>query len=105
MTLLLQLAAALYLASGLAGAVSLSIAGVRTGRVALALLGTAALAHAASFIALPVSTTHVSTGGIVGIGGATGSLRWSATSRVLAAWLTTVPLAAAIGALAMWGLS
>jgi len=51
-TLLLQLAAALYLASGLAGAVSLSIAGVRTGRVALALLGTAALAHAASFIAL-----------------------------------------------------
>ncbi len=52
MTLLLQLAAALYLASGLAGAVSLSIAGVRTGRVALALLGTAALAHAASFIAL-----------------------------------------------------
>jgi ABC-type transport system involved in cytochrome c biogenesis permease subunit len=51
-TLLLQLAAALYLASGLAGAVSLSIAGVRTGRVALALLGTAALVHAASFIAL-----------------------------------------------------
>jgi ABC-type transport system involved in cytochrome c biogenesis permease subunit len=51
-TLLLQLAAALYLASGLAGAVSLSIAGVRTGRVALALLGTGALAHAASFVAL-----------------------------------------------------
>jgi ABC-type transport system involved in cytochrome c biogenesis permease subunit len=51
-TLLLQLAAALYLASGLAGAVSLSIAGERTGRAALALMGTAALAHAASFIAL-----------------------------------------------------
>jgi ABC-type transport system involved in cytochrome c biogenesis permease subunit len=52
MTLLLQLAAALYLASGLAGAVSLSIAGVRTGRVALVLMGTAALTHAASFLAL-----------------------------------------------------
>ena len=52
MTLLLQLAAALYLASGLAGAVALSIAGARTGRLALGLLGAGAVAHTGSFVAL-----------------------------------------------------
>jgi ABC-type uncharacterized transport system permease subunit len=51
-TLLLQVAAALYLASGLAGAVSVSIAGARSGRLALGLLGAGALAHAGSFVAL-----------------------------------------------------
>ena len=66
---------------------------------------TSLLVLSASLVALPVSTTHVATGGIVGIGGARGTLRLGATAQVVSAWLTTVPLAAALGAAMMWGLA
>jgi len=66
---------------------------------------TSVLVLSASLIALPVSTTHVSTGGIIGIGGASGTLRPRATAQVASAWLTTVPIAATFGALMIWGLA
>ena len=66
-------------------------------------LATSALVIGASRLGLPVSTTHVSTGAIFGIGGAEGSLRWGAVGRIVSAWITTLPLAAALAAALMWG--
>ncbi len=62
-------------------------------------LATSLLVVGASRLGLPVSTTHVSTGAIFGIGGASGTIRWSMAGEVVAAWLATLPAAAACSAL------
>ena len=64
--------------------------------VAIALL---LILTTASGYALPVSTTHVSTGAIIGIGAAHrgGELRWKTIRDVLLAWLVTLPVAAILG--------
>lgn len=59
-------------------------------------LTTAALVLGASRLGLPVSTTHVSVGSIVGIGAAAGTLDLSTVRNVLLSWLATLPLAAGI---------
>jgi PiT family inorganic phosphate transporter len=61
---------------------------------------TAVLVMLASPLGLPVSTTHVSCGALFGIGAATGEARSKAIAQVLAAWVTTLPVAAALSALA-----
>jgi PiT family inorganic phosphate transporter len=61
-------------------------------------LATSLLVIAASRFGLPVSTTHVSAGGIFGVGLASGGLRQGALAGVLGAWLVTLPLAAALAA-------
>lgn len=68
----------------------------------LANLTTSALVSAASFWALPVSTTHVSTGAIVGIGAESkeGGLKWRTVREMLLAWVVTLPAAALVAALA-----
>ena len=63
----------------------------------LANLVTSGLVIAASRYGLPVSTTHVSCGSIFGIGFATRSARWRTIAQILAAWITTLPLAAFLG--------
>ncbi len=65
---------------------------------------TALLVTAASPFGLPVSTTHVSAGGIFGIGAQSGALHWRATSEILAAWVITLPVAAVLAAGISWGL-
>jgi PiT family inorganic phosphate transporter len=50
---------------------------------------------------MPVSTTHVSCGALFGIGAATGQARWRTIGQILAAWVTTLPLAAALGAVSL----
>jgi len=65
-------------------------------------LATSALVIAASRYGLPVSTTHVSTSAIFGIGGGEGSLNRRTVSQIVAAWVVTLPLAAAIAAALMW---
>jgi inorganic phosphate transporter, PiT family len=60
---------------------------------------TAALVIAASRAGLPVSTTHVATSGIFGIGVVNRSARARVIAGILTAWVTTLPLAAALGAL------
>jgi PiT family inorganic phosphate transporter len=59
-------------------------------------LVTSLLVGAASFAALPVSTTHVSSGAIVGIGIHRGgrSIRWKTVRDMLLAWIVTLPAAA-----------
>ena len=61
-------------------------------------LVTAALVGIASVVAAPVSTTHVSTGAIVGAGMHRRRLRWKLVGELLLAWVVTVPVAAAIAA-------
>jgi PiT family inorganic phosphate transporter len=63
---------------------------------------TLSLVAAASFYALPVSTTHVSSGSIIGAGLARrdGAIHWKMVSEMLMAWLVTLPVAALLGGIA-----
>lgn len=61
-------------------------------------LVTSTLVIGASHWGLPVSTTHVSCGALFGIGGVSGHARWRSIGQILVAWITTLPLAAAIAA-------
>jgi PiT family inorganic phosphate transporter len=60
---------------------------------------TALLVTIATPAGLPVSTTHVATGSIVGIGLANGTARWPMIGKILLAWVTTLPLAALLASL------
>jgi inorganic phosphate transporter, PiT family len=62
---------------------------------ALTLMGT-------SLAGIPVSTTHTITGAIVGVGATQrfSAVRWGVAGRIVYAWILTIPMAAAIGALA-----
>lgn len=74
---------------------------LNAGQGLVANLTTALLVIAASRFGLPVSTTHVATGGLFGIGVMTDSARAKTIATILLAWATTLPLGAALGACAM----
>jgi PiT family inorganic phosphate transporter len=63
-------------------------------------LVTSALVGVASFYALPVSTTHVSTGAITGVGVRKADVRWGVVRAMAVAWVVTLPVAGIIAALA-----
>jgi PiT family inorganic phosphate transporter len=63
-------------------------------------LVTAGLVILASRFGLPVSTTHVSCGGLFGIGALTRQAHWKTIGGILLAWVITLPTAAALAALA-----
>lgn len=69
-------------------------------------LVSAALVLAASFSALPVSTTHVATGAIVGAGlrQDPAAVCWRRVGGLVSAWIVTLPIAASLAALAVWAL-
>jgi PiT family inorganic phosphate transporter len=52
----------------------------------------------ASFLGVPVSTTHTITGAIVGVGAVSrpGSVRWGVAGRIVWAWIFTIPASAMI---------
>ena len=58
---------------------------------------TTSIVLAASWFGLPVSTTHVSCGALFGIGAVTGHAKWKTIATIVAAWVTTLPLAAGLG--------
>jgi PiT family inorganic phosphate transporter len=60
----------------------------------------------ATYIGVPVSTTHTITGAIVGVGAArrTSAVRWGVARRIVIAWIVTMPKAGLIAA-AFYGLS
>ncbi len=62
-------------------------------------LVTASLVAAGAIYGLPMSTTHVSSGGIAGMGAERGSLDWAKVREIGAAWVVTLPAAALLGAL------
>ena len=75
---------------------------MRDGPSFAANLTTSMLVASASRLGLPVSTTHVSTGGIFGIGASDRTLDPRTTTEILGAWLGTLPLSAALGAAFAW---
>jgi len=56
----------------------------------------------ASLLGSPVSTTHVSTGALFGIGLWSDHTDWRMVGGILTAWLATLPLAAALAAGTAW---
>lgn len=75
------------------------ITGMNPGEGFCANLATSLLVTTASIYALPVSTTHVSVGALLGIGITTRKARWSTAIPVLLSWVITLPCAALLGAI------
>jgi len=63
--------------------------------------GGAITLFAATWLGIPVSTTHTITGAIVGVGSSRrlSAVRWNVAGSIVVAWVITLPAAAAIGAL------
>ncbi|HEY0483675.1 MAG TPA: inorganic phosphate transporter [Kofleriaceae bacterium] len=58
----------------------------------------------ATLFKIPVSTTHTITGAIIGVGSMTQArgIRWSVATRIVWAWIFTIPAAATVGALGVY---
>ena len=58
----------------------------------------------ATALKIPVSTTHTITGAIVGVGSATSlrGIRWNVATRIVWAWIFTIPAAGLVGALSVY---
>ena len=58
----------------------------------------------ATWLGLPVSTTHVVTGAIAGVGSIqrVRAVRWNVASTIVIAWILTIPAAAVVSALAFF---
>ena len=69
--------------------------------------GGAATLFIATFLGVPVSTTHTITGAIVGVGAArrVSAVRWNVASSIVYAWVITIPASAIVAALAYWAVS
>lgn len=54
----------------------------------------------ATWLGVPVSTTHTITGSIVGVGAArrVSAVRWGVARGIVLAWVVTLPAAATVGA-------
>jgi len=60
----------------------------------------------ASIAGIPVSTTHVISSSIMGVGATQGSgyVRWSVARRIVWAWVLTIPVSALMGYLFFSGI-
>ena len=69
--------------------------------------GGAATLFVATYLGVPVSTTHTITGAIVGVGTArrTSAVRWNVASSIVYAGVITIPASALVAALAWWAVS
>jgi inorganic phosphate transporter, PiT family len=57
----------------------------------------AAVLSGAARLGVPVSTTHTITGAIMGVGAAKGQVNWKVASKILVAWVFTIPVTFAVG--------
>ncbi|MGZ2411806.1 inorganic phosphate transporter, PiT family [Sphingomonas sp. F9_3S_D5_B_2] len=64
-------------------------------------LGGSVMLFSASYLGIPVSTTHTITGCVIGAGAArrASAVRWGVAQDVLVAWIITIPASATVGAL------
>ncbi|HPU16451.1 MAG TPA: inorganic phosphate transporter, partial [Polymorphobacter sp.] len=62
--------------------------------------GGAITLFAATWLGVPVSTTHTITGAIIGVGASrrTSAVRWNVASSIVVAWIVTLPAAGLIAA-------
>jgi PiT family inorganic phosphate transporter len=65
-------------------------------------LATALLVNTASFHGLPVSTTHVSVGSLLGVGIVTRQAKWKPIAQVALSWVVTLPCALVLAAVVAW---
>ena len=67
----------------------------------------AAVILTAGHFGMPISTTHVITAAILGVGSSRrrSAVRWGVARRVVVAWVVTIPASAAVGAAAYFALS
>ena len=63
--------------------------------------GGAIMLFAATYLGIPVSTTHTVTGAIIGVGAArkVSAVRWNIAGNIVIAWVVTLPAAALVAAL------
>src|SRR5438093_6987552 len=78
------------------------ITGMNPGQGFAANLSTALLVTTASYHGLPVSTTHVSVGSLLGIGISTNQAKWKPVFAILLSWIITLPCAALLAASIYW---
>jgi len=66
--------------------------------------GGAATLFTATWLGIPVSTTHTITGAIVGVGSSrrTSAVRWNVASNIVVAWIVTIPASALLAGLFYW---
>ncbi len=59
---------------------------------------------AATWLGIPVSTTHTITGSIIGVGAARkmSAVRWSVANNIVIAWIITIPATGVIAAIFYW---
>ncbi len=66
--------------------------------------GGASAIFLATFLGIPVSTTHTISGAIVGVGATRrlSAVRWGVASQMIWAWIITIPASAAVSAASYW---
>ena len=69
--------------------------------------GGSVMLFAASYLGIPVSTTHTITGCVIGAGAArrASAVRWGIARNVMIAWMITIPASATVAALFYWLIS
>jgi PiT family inorganic phosphate transporter len=69
--------------------------------------GGSIMLFAASYLGIPVSTTHTITGCVIGAGAArrASAVRWGIAGNVAVAWIITIPAAAFVAAMFYWLIS
>ena len=69
--------------------------------------GGAATLFMATYLGIPVSTTHTITGAIVGVGAArrVSAVRWNVASSIVVAWIFTIPASALVAAITYFAVS
>src|SRR4051812_28367902 len=70
-------------------------------------LGVSMMLFAASYLGIPVSTTHTITGCVIGAGAASraSAVNWGIARSVMVAWVITIPASATVAALFYWLIS
>jgi PiT family inorganic phosphate transporter len=81
---------------------SQKITDMNPGQGLAANLSTTLLVITASYNGLPVSTTQVSVGSLLGMGMVTGQAKWAPVTHVLLSWVATFPCGAGLAALIYW---
>lgn len=68
--------------------------------------GGSIMLFSATWLGIPVSTTHTITGSIMGVGAArrASAVRWGVAGNIVIAWIVTMPAAAAIATAFYWAL-
>jgi PiT family inorganic phosphate transporter len=66
--------------------------------------GGSVMLFGASYLGIPVSTTHTITGCVIGAGAArrASAVRWGIAGNVAIAWLITIPASATVAAIFYW---